>query len=124
MRNFWLLRQRRRKNQPRFLGSLAGRDPLSLPGVLTGRYRSEPEGVFARRNHGKLNRGAARIGVALLGFEPRAQSGIVDYWLPLPEIRTQRALNLQVIELQLDGKYIFWKIALRVIGADIEPGDT
>jgi hypothetical protein len=56
----------------------------------------------------------------VLGFKPRAQSGIEDLRLILPEIRRQIALDLQMIQLQFNEGYTAREITLNVARANVQ----
>jgi hypothetical protein len=50
------------------------------------------------------------------------QPGIVDFRLILPEARFQIALNLQVIQLQFDNRYLSGKVPAHVASAHKQSG--
>ncbi|MDR3775513.1 MAG: hypothetical protein P4K97_01355 [Terracidiphilus sp.] len=84
----------------------------------------QPEGVFARGDHGHGDRFQVGLGVEIFGFQPGAQPGIVDLGLALPEIRSEAALDLQMIQLQLNHRNAPGKVTADVADADVEPGDN
>jgi hypothetical protein len=57
-------------------------------------------------------------------LKPRAQPGIVNLRLALPEIGLQTALNLQMTQLQLDARYVLRKIAPDIIRAYVKSGNS
>jgi hypothetical protein len=69
--------------------------PVEVDGLKT-------EGIFTGRDHGQRNGVPITLSVEVLGFEPSAQPGIVDIRLVIPEAGVKPALNLKMIELQLD----------------------
>jgi hypothetical protein len=58
------------------------------------------------------------------GLKPRAQPGIKNLRLALPEIGLQPALNLEMIQLQLDARNVFWEIAPDIVHAHMQSGDS
>jgi hypothetical protein len=77
------------------------------------------ERVFSRRDQSHWNSGIAVV-VALLRFQPEAQSWIVNLRVVMPEIWSQPALDAQMIELELNLRDAPGKIAAHVAGANIE----
>jgi len=120
-----ILRRFRRGGLERYVwdsgGGWRGLPDLRLPVHADG---LQFEGVLSRWDHGHRNRGSIQIGVAVLGLQPRAQPGIVNLRLVLPETGLQSALNLEMIQLQLDARNLFREITPNVPGANVEPGDS
>jgi hypothetical protein len=58
------------------------------------------------------------------GFKPGAQPWVEDLRLALPEIRLQPALNLEMIQLQLDARNVFGEIAADIVHAHMKPCDS
>ena len=85
---------------------------------------AQTEGVVSGRDHCQGHSGLRWLGSQVLCFQPRAQPGIVDLGLAVPEIGSQSALNIEVIELQLYDRDVFGKIATNVRRAHEESGKT
>jgi len=68
-----------------------------------------PEGVRPCWNHCQWNRGSIRASVGKFEFQPGTQPGIANLRQFLPKIRLQSTLNLQVVQLQLDGHNLLGK---------------
>ncbi len=64
------------------------------------------------------------MSVQMTGFQPRTQPGIVDLRLTAPEIRAEAALDLQMIQLQLDHGDILRKIAPDIVRAYMQSGNS
>ncbi len=60
----------------------------------------------------------------MFGLQPCAKAGIENLWLTLPEVGIKSALNLEVIELQLDCGDGLREIAPDIAFAYVESGDT
>jgi hypothetical protein len=60
----------------------------------------------------------------LLRFKPCAKAGIKDLRLILPEIGRQIALDLQMIQLQLNKRNTSRKIPLNVAAAHVQSGNS
>jgi hypothetical protein len=58
------------------------------------------------------------------GFEPGAQPGVEDLRLASPEIGLQAALNLEMIQLQLDAENVLREIAPGIACTHIQTSDT
>lgn len=65
-----------------------------------------------------------RPAAKVLGFEPGAQARIVDLRMALPEVRGEPALDLQVVQLQLNNRGSLGEIATNVGGTDMQSDDT
>lgn len=57
-------------------------------------------------------------------LQPRAQPGIVDLRLILPEIGTQPALNLQMIQLQFDDCDASGEVSPDIRGSNMQSGNA
>jgi hypothetical protein len=84
----------------------------------------QPEGVLSLWNHRQWDGRSIRFCVHVPGFQPRAEPGIEDLRLALPEIGLQTALNLEMIQLQFDARNVFWEIAPDIVRADMKSGDS
>jgi hypothetical protein len=73
-------------------------------------YRLQPETILPRPDHRQRRRRPSRQAGRVLQFQPRAQPRIVNLAVALPEFRFQPALDLQVIQLQLDRGHLLGKI--------------
>jgi hypothetical protein len=82
---------------------------------------TKDEGVFSWRDQSHWNSGIA-VSVALLRFQPEAQSWIVNLRLVIPEIWSQSALDEQMIELKLNLRGAPGKVAAYVARANVEAG--
>src|SRR5580698_8933007 len=82
------------------------------------------EGVVPARDHHQRYRRTIGPGVEVLRLQPCAQPGIVNLRTVLPESWTQPALNVQVIELELNHAHILGKIAKNVGCAHVQPGNS
>lgn len=60
----------------------------------------------------------------ILGFEPGAKPGIVDFRFALPEVGLQSALNAEMPELQFDVLHALGKIAADVVRAHVQSRDA
>jgi len=60
----------------------------------------------------------------VLGFKPGAETRIVDIRLVVPEAGVEPALNLQMIELQLDNRDSLGKIAPNVGYTHMQPREA
>jgi hypothetical protein len=56
-------------------------------------------------------------------LEPRTETGIVNFRLVLPESRIETAVNLKMIQEQLDDRHIFGEIAPDIVCAHMKSGD-
>jgi hypothetical protein len=86
--------------------------------LRVGRHRLQAKRIFARWNHVQRYRVAVPACVHVLGFKPRAQTGIEYFRLSLPEIGRQPALDPKVIYLQFNGGDVSGKITPDVVCAD------
>ena len=86
--------------------------------------RLETEGVTAGGDHCEWHRRAVRFGMHVFGLKPGAQPGIENFRLPLPEVWIQSALNIEVIELQFDGRNMFLEVAPHVGLTNVKPGNS
>jgi hypothetical protein len=84
----------------------------------------ELERIPSRGDHHERNRGSIGPGMKILRLQPRAQAGIVNFGLVPPETGAQSALNLQMIELQLDDQNVSRKIAANIGSTDVESSET
>jgi hypothetical protein len=89
-----------------------------------GGDRLQAEGVLSRRDHCQRDWPAVEPGVQVFGFEPGAKTGIVNVRVAIPKVRSQRALDTQVIEVQLDLGDVPGKMALHIACAHVESGDA
>jgi hypothetical protein len=62
--------------------------------------------------------------VEILGFQPGAEPGIVNLRLVLPKVRLQPALNLEMIQVQLDDRNVLGKITPDIGSTDVQSRDT
>lgn len=62
--------------------------------------------------------------VEVLGFQPCAKSGIVDFGLATPEVGLEVALDTKVPELQLDILCFFREIAAYILRSNVESSDA
>jgi hypothetical protein len=88
------------------------------------RDRLQSEGVLSRWNHGQGDWSAIRSTVQVSRLQPSAQPGIVNLRLVLPKAGRQPALDLQMIQLQLDKTTLFRKIPPDIGCTNVQPGDT
>jgi hypothetical protein len=58
------------------------------------------------------------------GFKPGAETGVEDFRLAVPEIWLQAALNLEMIQLQLNARNAFGKVAPDIVHAHMQSGDA
>jgi hypothetical protein len=58
----------------------------------------------------------------ILGLQPGAEPGIVNFWFILPKTRLQPALNLEMTQLQLDDGYVLGEIAPHIGTANVQSG--
>jgi hypothetical protein len=58
------------------------------------------------------------------GFQPCAEAGIEDLRLPLPEVWLKSALDLEMIQLQLNDGQMFGKIAPDIVCAYMQSGNS
>jgi hypothetical protein len=58
------------------------------------------------------------------GFKPGAKPGVEDLRLALPKIGIQAALNLEMIQQQLDAQNVFGKIPPDIADTYMQPGDA
>jgi hypothetical protein len=85
----------------------------------------QAEGILSLRNHRQRDgRCSILFRVHMPGFQPRTEARIEYLRFILPEIGFEAALNLEVIQLQLDAGDIFRKIAPDIIYAYMKPGDS
>jgi len=106
--------------------SLSGRDPMGefVANLSVQADRLQPEGVLSFWNH--RHRDGTPVGLCMHvpGFEPSTQPGIEDLWLALPECRLQSALDLKMIQHQLDARDALWEIAPDVVHAHMKSSDS
>ena len=95
-----------------------------MAGGILGAHGLEAEGVVALGNHGQGDGGSIAGDVHLFGFKPRAEAWVVDFWLTVPEIGFEAALNLEMVEKQLDDGNALWEIAPDIVHAHVEGGDS
>jgi hypothetical protein len=62
--------------------------------------------------------------VHVLGLKPRAEAGVINLGLTLPEIGGQSTLDPEMIQLQLDCRDILWEVTPHVVSADVKSGET
>jgi hypothetical protein len=86
--------------------------------------RLETKGIMTSGDHREWHRRAIWFGMHVFGLKPRAQPGIEDFRLALPEVGIQSALDIDMIELQLDGGGVFLKVAPHVGFANVKPGNS
>ena len=67
-------------------------------------------------------RSTRRQGGGCLELQPFAQAGVVNLGVALPKVGRQRALDVEVIEPEFDGRFAFAEIAMRVRFADMQAG--
>src|ERR1035437_5963032 len=102
----------------------------SMPAALKLRWKTcanccaSLPGAKPSRRRCQRDRGAIRFSVGILEFHPGAQPGIVDVRLVLPKIGFQPALNLQIVQLQLDGQNVLGKTTPDVVCTNIQSGYT
>jgi hypothetical protein len=58
------------------------------------------------------------------GFQPGTKPGIENLRRILPEIGLQAALNLEVIQQQLDARNVLGKIAPHIVCAHMKPNNS
>ena len=75
---------------------------------------------------GIMASGTVAVGraVEILGFEPGAEPGIVDFGLALPEVGLETALDAEMPELQFDVLRAFREITADVIRSDVQSGNA
>jgi hypothetical protein len=112
----------RRKTCPAGSGGRGSLDPLPHGGLSGDRLQAES--IVACGNHVEWNGGAIPAGVHVLGFEPCAQTGVVDFGLALPEVGSQSTLDPEMIQLQFDGRDVLGEVAANVVAADVDPRET
>jgi len=81
----------------------------------------QPEGVLSRGNHGDGDRALVRLGMKMLGFEPGAEPGIVNFRLVPPEIGRQATLDPQMIQLQFNDRDAFGEVTPHVGDSNVQP---
>lgn len=84
--------------------------------------RPQAERVLSRRNHRQRNGGPTRLPMEYLEIQPLAQPRIVDLCLALPELRCQIALNIKMIQLQLDDIDVFREVAPHILCTYLQAG--
>src|SRR5579863_540642 len=87
-------------------------------------HRPHAEGILAGWDQGKRHRRPARFATQMLRLQPCAEARIVNLRFALPEGRSEIALNLQVVQLQLDKLHFARKVAFGIAGADVQSSDT
>ena len=80
---------------------------------------AEAERVFSAWDHCEGDRIAAGTLVKVLRFQPGAKSRVADFRLVLPKVRAETALNLEMIELELDHRGAFGEIPSYVVHAHL-----
>jgi hypothetical protein len=60
----------------------------------------------------------------MAGLKPRTKPGIEDFWLALPKFWRQTALDLKMIQNQLDTRNALWKIPPDVVHAHMKSRDS
>ncbi len=88
-----------------------------------GGYWLQLEGVISGGDESQRD-GAIRGSVEILGFEPRAEPGVVDFRLPLPEVGFETALDAEMTELEFNVAIVFWEMAANIRSANMQSGDT
>ena len=83
----------------------------------------EAEGVFASGDHGERDGDAVRLGVHVFGLEPGTEAGVADLGMTVPEAGVEAALDLEMVELELDDSDVFGKVAADIVDADMEGRD-
>jgi len=81
------------------------------------------EGVFAGRDHGERDGDAFGLGVHVFGLEPGAEAWVADLGMTIPEAGVEAALDLEVVELELNDGDVFGKVAADIVDADMEACD-
>src|ERR1700722_18383359 len=110
--------------RPRSCACLCGEDRWHFgPNARRQGYRFQLEGVFAGGDHGQRH-GAIGSAVEVLGFEPCAKAGIVDFGLAMPEVRLEAALDAKVAELQFDVSRAFREISTHIVRSYVEAGNA
>ena len=106
-------------------GLTSGRSPWRQfgAGLFVEADRSKPEGVFSLGNQGQ-DGVSIQLCVHVAGFQPRAQPGVEDLGLPIPKTGVQSALNLEMIQHQLDARDVSWKIAPDIVRAHMKSRDS
>lgn len=84
----------------------------------------EAKGILTSGNHGQGNGVTIAFSVEVLGFKPGTEPGIVDIRLVMPKAGVQPALNLQMIELQLNNRNSLGKITPNVGYTHMQPGEA
>ena len=85
-------------------------------------FRADDKRVGAR-GHEREQEGVATLRTAgHFEFQPYAQAGIVDLGAAVPEIGIKGALDLKIVEPQLDGGCSPREVAPRIRFADMEAG--
>src|SRR5208337_2963382 len=82
----------------------------------------QAEAVLAGRNQRQRNGRVAGPAVEVLRLQPRAQAGIADLRVALPEIGLESELNEQMVQVQLDDAGFSWKIAAHISRAHVDAG--
>jgi hypothetical protein len=60
----------------------------------------------------------------MFGLKPCAESAVIDFGLTLPEIGREIALNLKVIQLQLNELSIAGEVTMNVACSDMQSSDA
>jgi hypothetical protein len=86
--------------------------------------RSQPERVLSFRDHRQRNGCSIQPSMYVPGLKPRAQPWIENLRLALPEIRLESAFNLEMIQLQLDARNVFGKVAPDIVHAYMQSDNS
>jgi hypothetical protein len=93
-------------------------------GLSIDANRLQPVGILSRWNHGQRDGRSIQICMHMPGFQPGAQPGVEDFRLASPEIGLQTALNLEMIQLQLDAQNAFWEKTPGIACAHMQSGNA
>jgi len=91
--------------------------------ILLRNFRPQAKGASAFRCHRQLHLLVFTCPTNNLEVEPLAKSRIMNLRPSLPELRRQAALNLQMVQLQLNHANSLGKITAHIPRADLQPGD-
>jgi len=83
----------------------------------------QTEGVLPRWNHHHGDRAPVRT-LVHPGFQPGTEPGVEDLRVALPEFGVQSALDLEMIQLQLDDRNMLGEIPADVPCANVQTGDS
>jgi len=86
--------------------------------------RPQPERVLSFRDHRQRNGCSIQSSMYVPGLEPRAQPWIKNIRLACPEIRLETAFNLEMIQLQLDARNVFGKVAPDIVHAYMQSDNS